>query len=62
MKCADCSYYWQDELNGEDFPRCHCGDTWLDTPPCDYDNGDENEGDYYVGFDDDEDEEGCDEC
>ena len=47
MKCTDCPYYWRDELDGDDFPRCHCGDTWLDTPPC------EEEDDYFSDEEDD---------
>lgn len=50
MKCADCPYYWRDELDGDDFPRCHCGDTWLDNPPCEEDFSDEEdefEPEYY---------------
>lgn len=48
MKCADCLYYWRDELSGDDFPRCHCGDTWLDNPPCEEeDEEDDFEPEYY---------------
>ena len=53
MKCADCLYYWRDELDGDDFPRCHCGDAWLDNPPCEeededfFDEEDKFEPEYY---------------
>lgn len=44
MKCVDCSYYWRDE--NEEYPRCHCGESWLDNPPCEEEDyyEDEDEG------------------
>lgn len=42
MKCSDCAYYWQDD--NEEYPRCHCGGTWLDNPPCEEEDNYSEEG------------------